>query len=232
MSESLKPICLLADSQLLFWNEEEVPFLERVRNWIDNDDPSAAYIGASNGDRPEFYGIFESAMESIGISRRSMIRSQYPREDADALAQADLILLAGGDVEAGWKVFQSKGLDKLIVERYYAGVQLIGVSAGAVQLGLGGLDSGEESKASLIDTFRLVPLVIGAHEENEQWRGLRRALKRSGGLVPAVGIATGGGMVYHPDHCIEAVRHPLHEFCLREGEIVHNLIGPERPDPA
>jgi hypothetical protein len=34
---------------------------------------NAAYIGASNGDRPEFYGIFEAAVDAIGITDRRMI---------------------------------------------------------------------------------------------------------------------------------------------------------------
>jgi hypothetical protein len=53
---TIKPIFLLSDSQLLFWREEDVPFLERVRKAIEEEEPGkeirAAYIGASNGDAP------------------------------------------------------------------------------------------------------------------------------------------------------------------------------------
>src|SRR5262249_21136224 len=69
---TIKPILLLADSQLLFYRGEEGGFLEqRVRALLDeeepNPDPKAAYLGASNGDAPEFYELFRSAMSTIDI---------------------------------------------------------------------------------------------------------------------------------------------------------------------
>ena len=52
MQVPIKPIFLLADSQLLFWKENENLFLKTIREHIDNENPKAAYIGASNGDNP------------------------------------------------------------------------------------------------------------------------------------------------------------------------------------
>ena len=64
----LQPLYLLADSQLLFWKRQDRLLLEAALDGLARDTSlSAAYIGASNGDRPEFYGIFEAAV------RRSMI---------------------------------------------------------------------------------------------------------------------------------------------------------------
>ena len=69
---TIKPIFLLADSQLLFWREEGgEPFLARARKLMEQDAPErvfkAAYLGASNGDAPEFYDLFVAAMGEIGI---------------------------------------------------------------------------------------------------------------------------------------------------------------------
>ena len=63
----VKPLFLLADSQLLFWRRGGAPFLNSVRDVIDVSSPKAAYIGASNADDPEYYSIFVAAMEMIGI---------------------------------------------------------------------------------------------------------------------------------------------------------------------
>jgi hypothetical protein len=58
-TSQLKPLYLLADSQLLFWKRRDRLLLEAGLDAVARDAPlSAAYIGASNGDRPEFYGIF------------------------------------------------------------------------------------------------------------------------------------------------------------------------------
>src|SRR5690349_4947937 len=106
---TVKPILLLADSQLLFWREESgEPFLARARALLEADGPvrpyKAAYLGASNGDAPEFYQLFVAAMEEIGIRDCRLIPSNPTPEDRSFLHQADLVLLAGGDVERGWDV--------------------------------------------------------------------------------------------------------------------------------
>lgn len=165
----------------------------------------AAYIGASNGDDPRFYEIFVSAMEGVGVVDCRMIPSAVSEADMAFLNHADIILLAGGDVEAGWRVFLNNGLSEHIVRRYFEGATLIGTSAGAVQLGLCGL----AADGSLIETFKLVPFIIGAHEESDNWKTTRELLRLSGPGKTAIGLPTGGGAIYHPDQTVEALRHPL-----------------------
>ena len=170
----------------------------------------AAYIGASNGDNPDFYAIFVSAMGAAGVSDCRMIPSAISEVDMAFLNNADIILLAGGDVEAGWRVFLNNGLSKHIVRRYFEGALLIGISAGAVQLGLGGL----AADGSLIETFKLVPYIIGAHEESDNWKTIKELLRLSGPGKTAIGLPFGGGAIYHPDQTVEALRQPLVKLSL------------------
>ena len=203
----MQPIFLLADSQLLFWRDGGQLLLERV---VTRDQLKAAYIGASNGDDPNFYEIFVSAMEGVGVVDCRMIPSAVSEADMEFLNSADVILLSGGDVEAGWRVFLNNGLSEHIIRRYYEGASLIGVSAGAVQLGLCGL----AADGSLIETFKLVPFIIGAHEESDNWKTTRELLRLSGPGKTAIGLPAGGGAIYHQDHTVEALRHPLVKLSL------------------
>jgi peptidase E len=203
----LQPIFLLADSQLLFWRDGGQLLLERV---VTRDQLKAAYIGASNGDDPNFYEIFVSAMEGVGVVDCRMIPSAVSEADMEFLNSADVILLSGGDVEAGWRVFLNNGLSEHIIRRYYEGASLIGVSAGAVQLGLCGL----AADGSLIETFKVVPFIIGAHEESDNWKTARELLRLSGPGKTAIGLPAGGGAIYHQDHTVEALRHPLVKLSL------------------
>jgi peptidase E len=231
---TIKPILLLADSQLLFYRGEEGGFLEqRVRPLLDEDepnpDPKAAYLGASNGDAPEFYDLFQSAMSTIGVRTCRLIPTEPSETDRDFLAEADLILLAGGDTRRGFRAFEAAGIKDRIVERYYGGALLLGISAGAVQLGLKGWD---EEGEKLFDTFRLVPFVVDVHDE-PSWSRLLQAVPRAGEHARGFGIPTGGGAIYHPDYSVEPVRHPLTEVALNEeGEVRQALLFPgERSDP-
>jgi peptidase E len=216
----LKSIFLLADSQPLFWRENGELFLERVVKERSRDDLKAAYVGASNGDHPDFYEIFVSAMEGASVFDCRMIPSVFSNADMVFLNDADIILLAGGDVEVGWHVFLSNGLSEHIVRRYFEGASLIGVSAGAVQLGLCGLAADD----SLIETFKLVPFVIGAHEESANWKTTTKLLRLSGPGTTAIGLPTGGGAVYHPDQTVEPVRYPLVQLSLQDGNLHQTFL--------
>jgi len=222
----VKPIYLFADSQLLFWRDENGLFLDSVRDLIERPQPKAAYIGASNGDDPAFYSLFQGAMDGIGICDCCMIHSQLADDEASFLEEADLILLAGGDVQQGWEVFKTNDLRDTITRRYFQGAILIGISAGSAQLGWFGWPAGELTQNQLFDTFKLVPFVIDAHDEKSSWRNLRQSLEFCGGVVSGLGLPAGGGLIYHTNHTVEAIRYPAVELFLNNDEIHQSLLLP------
>lgn len=224
MNSVLKPIYLFADSQLLFWRNQGELFLRSILRHLPHQPVQAAYIGASNGDDPQFYSIFESAMQAAGIYQCRMIPSRPTPEDLLFLADADLALLAGGDVARGWNVFSANGVREFIIRKYHEGRLLIGISAGAVQLGLCGFAEDAETPNQLINTFKLVPFIIGAHEEKQHWQSLVRSMHFVGDSTRAIGIPTGGGMIVYPDHRVEAIRHPLIEFSILNSEIIRRSV--------
>ncbi|HEV2765619.1 MAG TPA: Type 1 glutamine amidotransferase-like domain-containing protein, partial [Pyrinomonadaceae bacterium] len=197
-----------------------------LRGLIETNAPRAAYVGASNDDRPEFYAIFQAAMENVRITDCRMIPSEPTAEDVEFVRGADVILLAGGDPLKGWRTLERNGLRGLITERYFEGAVLAGVSAGAAQLGLCVWSEDGGGGGELANTFGLVPFIVGAHEEKEGWRGLRAALRRAASRFTALGIQSGAGALYHADHTLEAVRKPLEELSLEEGQVKVSLIYP------
>lgn len=223
-----QPIYLFADSQLLFWREGGELFLDSIRRLVAHDRPRAAYVGASNGDAPEFYSIFEAAMAGAGIHERRMIPRAFRAEDRTFMGEADIILLAGGDVERGWGAFVETGMREVVVRRYYEGAVLLGVSAGAAQLGLCWPTGKGDESAALLETFKLVPFVIDAHDEGRQWGRLRGAIRLLRGAAKGVGIPAGGGMIYHPGGRLEAVRRPLHELSFEGGALHESSLPPGR----
>jgi hypothetical protein len=226
MSFQPKPIYLLADSQLLFARKNGNPYLDSIRSLVPIDSPKAAYVGASNGDQPEFYSLFEAAMEGLDIVDCCMISSRFSDAEALSVMTADLILLAGGDVERGWRSFQETGLKDLIVERYHQGALIIGVSAGAVQLGMLGWPEEGFAADRVIELFQLVPCIISAHDEKMEWQELKSAVQLFGGKWPGIGLPTGGGAVYHPDRSLLPLQHPLHEFTMSSEGVTHAFLMP------
>lgn len=221
----MQPILLLADSQLLFWTERGRPFLERVRDRLGPGKLVAAYVGAANGDQPEFFGIFQAAMEQVGIVDCRMIRSEYGQRDRASLLAAEVVLLAGGDVARGWRVMERTGMGADLVARYRSGALLMGVSAGAVLLGQKGWAE-DEVEPRPFDTLGLVPLVVDAHDESRGWDRLRRVIQAPPGGLLGVGIPTGGGLVHGPDGGLHAVRWPVTRFSPEGAEVRESLLAP------
>jgi cyanophycinase len=224
MSESpLKPIYLLADSRLLFWRRPDGQLLlKEIAEATEVERPRAAYIGASNDDNLEFYhGIFEPAMEQIDCGERRMILKRPAAQDAKFLETANIILLAGGSVEMGWRAFSENGMRELIPRCFMRGAVLIGVSAGAVQLGRGGLaDDG-----ALLPTFSLLPFYVGAHEEKDEWASLRRVLELAQWPCHGIGLPFGGGAVYFAGE-IEPIEKPLFELFRDDQGVRESLAFP------
>ncbi|NOQ24217.1 MAG: peptidase [Bacteroidales bacterium] len=226
----INPIILLADSQLLFYKSKDGLFLDRIKKLIHKeakiDGIKAAYIGASNNDDPQFFEIFELAMHQVDIRDCRMIKSISDKDDTNFLKSADIILLAGGDTNKGWEVIKRNGWDEIIIEKYSKGVILIGISAGAIQLGMKGYQVKENEAEIEFDTLKLVPFIIDVHTDDD-WINLSKRIKFEGGHLNGYGIPYGGGLIYYPDMSLEAIRFPCVEILNVENKIDRSIILPE-----
>lgn len=222
----LQPLYLLADSQLLFWKRHDRLLLDEALDALASDTaPSAAYIGASNGDHAEFYEIFDAAMDAVGLADRGMVRSSFGPDDRAVLERAQLIVLAGGDVRLGWNTFEQTGMKDAILDRYAKGAVLVGISAGAVQLGRYGVaDTPQTSASELLNLFDLVPMIVDAHDERAGWTRLTRTILLLNASVTGLGIPTGGGVIAHPGGTIEPLRHPAHALTFDGVGVTHSLL--------
>lgn len=230
-ASDFKSLYLFADSQLLFWKRHGRLFLEEIVEEAATEVPRAAYIGASNGDRPEFYEIFAAAMQSVGIADHRCIDSAFSPDDRTFLESANLILLAGGEVRVGWDAFERTGMKEVILERYARGAVLMGISAGAIQLGRQAIVEAKESAASeLLDVFNLVHAVVDVHDERNDWGRLSSTIHLLEGAAIGLGIPTGGGVAVRPDGEMEPLRQPAHEFLFDGSRLTHSLLCPPTGD--
>jgi len=222
-----RPLYLLADSQLLFWKPAAGFYLSTILQASGSERPNVAYLGASNGDSPDAYAIFRAAMEQIEVGDIRGISSSPTEADFKFLEAADVVLLAGGDPEAGWNVFTRTGLRERIENRYRQGAVLIGVSAGAVQFGTHATVAGDSGGSRLIETFGFVNLIVDAHDEKQDWRTLAGTIHLLEGAAVGIGIPRGGGLIVHPDGVLEPIRHGVEEFTYAEGKLRRSVLLPD-----
>jgi Peptidase family S51 len=223
---SVKPLFLLADSQLLFQRGDENSLSARLRAELP-ESPKAAYVGASNHDQPEFYDLFRVAMEMAGVRHCHMVSSRLTEQDRAFLDGASLILLGGGDPERGWRVFERNGLKELLLKKRYDGAVLAGVSAGAVQLGRGVLS--DAAQPAVLEMFGFAPFYVAAHDEEQDWWDLRALVSTLLSEVRGIGIPFGGGAIYFPDGTLEPIQRPLLELVKEDDQVKERLLLPQEP---
>jgi len=226
MQSALQPIYLLADSQLLFWANQEQSFLQSIISGLSSDDPQAAYVGAANGDHPDYYQIFLAAMDSVGVNRCRMVSSAFTSADESFLDAADLIVLAGGQIDVGWRAMNATGLAAAVARRVREGAVVIGISAGAIYLGRHGVVAQGEAMAELVDTFNFLPFVLAVHDEASDWEELGHLVRLLEGAATGIGIPSGGGAVYFPDGTLQAIRRPVCEISVLAGSVRRSLLMP------
>jgi peptidase E len=221
---TLKPLIFLADSQLLFYKENDKPYIRRLTQLFKpGQSLAAAYIGASNGDEPQFYDMFAEAMRSIGVTNCKHITSDLTSEQLNFLAQAQIILLSGGDIWLGWQTLAK--VAGLLTAARNNGAVLIGTSAGAIQMGqLGWFDKPALSNTDIFATLGLVPAIFSAHEEAQNWHLLRQVVSQTAGFLPGIGIRSGAGLIITPDNKIQAIRKPLDHFTVQENQLMQQPL--------
>ncbi|MEM9819839.1 MAG: Type 1 glutamine amidotransferase-like domain-containing protein [Bacteroidota bacterium] len=207
-------IYLLADSLLLYHKEKDGQnALQSVHQHLTTADPLAVYVGAANGDAPQFYDLFRGVMKRLGINRCHHVRSHFPSEDRDALAAADLILLAGGDPILGWSVFEKTGMKALFEQKYKAETLFLGISAGAIHLSKHWFD---ENRSTFVPMFNWLPRLADVHDEKEDWSRLSANLARDKAEKSALGISSGSGIIYQSDGTFEVLGKSAFSFDRQE----------------
>ena len=217
-----QPLYLLADSQPLFWRSGA--FLTDACQAAGNTKPNVAYIGASNGDSPEAYGIFEAAFGQVKTTSTHWVRAAFCAEDRRFLESADVIVLAGGDVEAGWNVFGGTGMREVIETRHRAGAVLIGVSAGAVQFGKYATVADANGGQKLLETFGLIDFLVDVHDEKRDWQALAATIQLLEGTARGLGIPHGAALIAHADGTFEPAGRAVEEFVLTEGRLRRSVL--------
>jgi len=202
-----RAIYLLGDSQLLFRRERGRPLLallDELSADARRRGARAVLLSASTGDDPDQRELFVAAMEVHGIVEVGSVPAIPSARDLERLEDADVIALSGGDVRRGWDAFVAAGLDALVARRHAHGALLVGISAGAMQLGRLAWD-----ERGSFDTLGLVPFVVGAHEE-PRWPGLRAVLERMPSGARGLGVPLGGGAIFRADGSLT----PVGKGCL------------------
>ncbi|MFK8101571.1 MAG: Type 1 glutamine amidotransferase-like domain-containing protein [Saprospiraceae bacterium] len=224
----MKPIYLLSDSALFFQkNAAKEYYLHNIPAGLEAAEPSVVYIGASNGDVPDFFEIFQAGMQNLGLKNCTHVKASFDATEQKALREADLILLSGGDPRLGWEVMEAQGMIEIIRQKYLTETVLMGVSAGAIQLAW---ELCSEDGETTQPMFQFAPFLVDVHDEDQDWRRLKQSIKQSPSMKRGLGICKQSGLIYHDDQTLEMLGKPAHEFIYKDELLSESLLWEKNLD--
>lgn len=187
-------LVLLADSQLLFPGRYSHELRNLLSAWLSGR--TGIYIGAANGDVPEYFQLAQEAFSALGAALTWQKSGQMAKPDTGAF-----YLLAGGDVAEGWRYISRPDVISVLQRARQENAVFIGVSAGAMHLAHAFL-SAEPAPATFLGW---VSAAVAVHEEREDWPTLQHygrlvtetmpVLAERTERLPLITLPTGGALV-------------------------------------
>jgi cyanophycinase len=198
------------------------PILQAVFADIGVPSPTIAYVGAANGDNPEFYERMAGMLKQVARCR--IVQAITCPDDADVeialntLKSADAVFVSGGDVEAGMEVLNKRGIAGVFTELYGQGRLLFGVSAGSIMLAkewVRWTDPEDESTAELFPCLGVAPVLCDTHGEGDDWEELKAAVQLCPGGALGYGITSGTCLRIKPGGVVDALSGRIAVFAHR-----------------
>jgi dipeptidase E len=218
MMSNLKPIYLLAGGRAKTRKTPD-PLIQAVFRETGKSSPIIAYVGTASEDDKTFFRYVAKILREAGASKVDHALITPPKADLkkarDILQAADIVFISGGDVEIGMKMLKEKNMTDFLFQLYKQGMLFFGVSAGSIMLAKEWVrwkDPNDDSTAELFPCMGFTPIICDTHAEDENWEGLKMALKLDKDSLKGYGIATGTGIRVYPDGNIEALGGAIYQY--------------------
>lgn len=217
--------------------QEPDPLLLDLFSKSDRQRPSIAYVGAASGDDRDFHKAIAAAFREAGAGTVRLAATASAQADLDEtraiLSGSDLVFISGGDVEAGMRVLQERGLLPFLKRLHAGGKPFFGLSAGSIMLARSWVrwsDPANDDTAEKFACLDLAPILCDTHAEAEGWEELQSLLslcRRSG--ITGYGIPSGGALRVTPDGRVAALGKPATRFQSQGGHVIP--LSPLPPSP-
>ncbi len=215
------------------------PVLVRAIESAGANHPSIAYVGAASGDNRSFFAMIAAYLKLCGAGNVALAAMAGRRADLGKtralLEESDMILVSGGDVEAGMEIVEERGMLQPLRDLYRAGKPYLGISAGSIMIARQWIrweDEDDDSSARLFPCLGIADVLCDTHGEGDEWEELRALIALCPDGTAGYGIPTGAGLVVAPDGSLEALGRAADVFVSRgRAAMPAPPVTPGRPLP-
>ncbi len=229
MTVEHKPVYLIAGGRSSMAQHKTDSLIQAALQLAPGAQPSIAYIGAASGDNAMFRTMITRQLRKAGagdVKLAPLCSSRSdPRRAIRIIEDCDIVFLSGGDVEAGMRILEEKGMVDFLRDQYRNGKSFFGVSAGSIMLAKEWVrwrDPAADSSAELFPCLGIAQVYCDTHDEENGWEELRILAR----LIPArsvgYGITSGTALAAYPDGSVRALGGEVHCF-MRNGNTIAQI---------
>ena len=201
---------------LFLWGSDiNLKFTRYVADLTGKENPHILYLPTASGDHQDNIQVWESLCKIVGIEPHIMrvwIDSSAEQTFEEQIAEADAIVVGGGNTLNMLGIWQAQGIDRMLIEAMQRGAIIAGGSAGSIAWFDTGVSDSRPAGLSIVEGPGIVPHSNCPHYGDEAKRTLYHQKLEQGEIKGGYAMDDKAGILFRDGEVVEAVTYsPEHQ---------------------
>ena len=201
---------------LFLWGSDiNLKFTRYVADLTGKENPHILYLPTASGDHHDNIQVWESFCKIIGIEpyiMRVWVDSSAEQTFEEQIAEADAIVVGGGNTLNMLGIWQAQGIDRMLIEAMQRGTIIAGGSAGSIAWFDTGVSDSRPAGLSIVEGLGILPHSNCPHYGDEAKRSLYHQLLEQGKIKEGYAMDDKAGILFRDGEVVEAVTYsPGHQ---------------------
>lgn len=201
---------------LFLWGSDiNLKFTRYVADLTGKENPHILYLPTASGDHHDNIQVWESFCKIVGIEpyiMRVWVDSSAEQTFEEQIAEADAIVVGGGNTLNMLGIWQAQGIDRMLIEAMQRGTIIAGGSAGSIAWFDTGVSDSRPAGLSIVEGLGILPHSNCPHYGDEAKRSLYHQLLEQGKIEEGYAMDDKAGILFRDGEVVEAVTYsPGHQ---------------------
>lgn len=194
---------------LFLWGSDiNLKFTRYVADLTGKENPHILYLPTASGDHQDNIQVWESLCKIVGIEPHIMrvwIDSSAEQTFEEQIAEADAIVVGGGNTLNMLGIWQAQGIDRMLMEAMQRGAIIAGGSAGSIAWFDAGISDSRPAGLSIVEGLGILPHSNCPHYGDEAKRSLYHQMLEQGKIEGGYAMDDKAGILFRDGEVVEAV---------------------------
>ena len=214
--------------RIFVWGSDiNLKFTRYVASLTEKENPHILYLPTASGDHSDNIQVWEALCRQAGIESHIMrvwVDSSAEKSFEQMIAEADAIVIGGGNTLNMLGIWQAQGIDHMLIEAMRRGTIIAGGSAGSICWFDAGISDSRPSGLSIVEGLGILPYSNCPHYGDEAKRTLYHQMLTEGKLKGGYAMDDKAGILFQDGKVVEAVTynptHRAYRVDAKGGDIV------------